>query len=78
MLVLLSILEGERDCSTHIIILVKHWQFGLLLGSANLMVLLVGLQIEFDVDFDSSSQTTEERRKLLLCRLTITMNLVPI
>jgi hypothetical protein len=60
MLVLLGVLEGDGDGAAHIVVLVVDRQFDLLLAAADLMKLLVLLDVELDVDLHAARQPAEE------------------
>lgn len=61
MLILLSVFELDSDSARHVIVFVVDRQLDLLLANAYLVVLLIVLQVEFDVDLDRPCQTSEER-----------------
>jgi hypothetical protein len=63
-LVLLGILEGDRDGAAHVVILIVDWQLDLLLPTPDLVVLLVLPRVEFDVYLHPSGQSSEERAQL--------------
>ena len=66
MLKLFGLLEGDGGGSIHIIIFVVDGQLYFLLVLADLVVLLVVSLIEFDVNFDRTSQPTKEGRYFFL------------
>ena len=64
MLVLLGVLERHVDSATHIVTLIEHGQFDLILATADLVVLLIGQLVELDIDFDTAGESSEERGEL--------------
>lgn len=73
MLVLLGVFKGERDGATHVVVFMEDGQLYLLLLRTDLVVLLVGKQVEFDVHLHRTSESAEEGTEFVLGRLTITI-----
>jgi hypothetical protein len=65
--VFLGVLEGDGDGAAHIIVLVVDWQFDFIFSTANFMILLVFLGIEFDIDIYSPRESSKEGTDLVLC-----------
>ena len=66
MFVFFSVFQCDSDCTAHIISLVVNWQFDLLLAAADLVVLLVLLQVELYIDLNTARQTAEEGTEFVL------------